>query len=202
MEPISSCNSVPGRLSYRWCILLLLASVENTLMQTHGHISSGYTPPYRPYSEHIEAEIVGTLVFLLTKGCSSQAWIIWEPGPLFWLYWNRVSSNIMNVPKLITQQRWKMIDVLSILAEPVHKKAKISNMLYRYNIFIAYLDGNIINFFELLMCPKDNELRFLSFNFNIFLAIQFLISSIHLSIWWMQSSWANCAPTGPGLKLR
>ena len=53
-----------------------------------------------------------------------------------------------------------MIDVLSILAEPIHKKAKIPNMLCRYNIFTAYLDGNIINFFELLMCSKNDELSF------------------------------------------
>ena len=67
----------------------------------------------------------------------------------------------MNVPQLITQQRGKMIDVLSILAEPIHKKAKIPNMLCRYNIFAAYVDGNIINFFELLMCSKkENELSF------------------------------------------
>ena len=45
-----------------------------------------YTPPCRPYSEHIDARIGGTPVFLLTKSCSNQAWIISEPGPLFWLY--------------------------------------------------------------------------------------------------------------------
>ena len=67
----------------------------------------------------------------------------------------------MNVPKLITQQRGKMIDVLSILAEPVHQKAKIPNMFCRYNIFTAYVDGNIINFLELLMCMENDELCFL-----------------------------------------
>ena len=53
-----------------------------------------------------------------------------------------------------------MIDVLSILAEPVHHRAKIPNMFCRYNIFAYYVDGNIINIFELLMCSKNNELSF------------------------------------------
>ena len=129
---ISSCNSIPERLFYRWCILLLLASVMNILMQIYGHISSGYTPPYRPYSECVEAKISGTVVFLPTKSYSSQAWILREPGPLFWLYWNQV---FLCFPKLITQQRGKMINVLSILAEPIHKEAKIPNMLCRYIYF-------------------------------------------------------------------
>ena len=39
----------------------------NSLMLSHGHISSGYTPLCRPYSEYVEDGIDGTIYMLASE---------------------------------------------------------------------------------------------------------------------------------------
>ena len=81
-----------------------------------------------------------------------------------------------------------MIDVPSVLAELVHNKTQISDMVNWYDFGVAYPNSYVLKFFQLLMGSKNDKFCFSSLSFSMLLAIHFLISSTQPSIRQIQSS--------------
>ena len=50
-----------------------------------------------------------------------------------------------------------MIDMPNVLAELVHNKAQISDMVNWYNIGVAYPDSDVLKLFQLLMGSKNDK---------------------------------------------
>ena len=50
--------------------------------------------------------------------------------------------------------------------ELIHKEIKISDMLYWYNVFIAYPNDDMVHLLQLLMSSKDDELHLVIIKFQ------------------------------------
>ena len=50
-----------------------------------------------------------------------------------------------------------MIDMLIVLAEPIHHETQISNVVNWCDIGVANPNSNVLDFFELLMGSENDE---------------------------------------------
>ena len=75
-----------------------------------------------------------------------------------------------------------MIDMPTVLAELVHNKAQISDMVNRYDIGVAYPYSDVLKLFQLLMGSEDNKFCFFFIDCDLVLGLPSLeVDAVGLS---------------------